>query len=75
MSIEKEIIELLKSLGAVSVGFANLETLAGGPPSADLRYIMPEASAVGEAGVGARRAPDRGALGAALVAQQGSTKC
>jgi epoxyqueuosine reductase len=34
---------LLKSLGAVRVGFANLETLAGGPPSADLKYIMPEA--------------------------------
>ena len=43
MSIEKEIVELLKSLGAVRVGFANLETLAGGPPSADLKYIMPEA--------------------------------
>jgi epoxyqueuosine reductase len=43
MSLEKEIIELLKSLGAISVGFANLETLAGGPPSADIRYIMPGA--------------------------------
>jgi epoxyqueuosine reductase len=43
MSLEKEIIELLKSLGAISVGFANLETLAGGPPSADIRYVMPSA--------------------------------
>jgi epoxyqueuosine reductase len=43
MRLEKEIIELLKSLGAISVGFANLETLAGGPPSADIRYIMPSA--------------------------------
>jgi len=43
MSLEKEIIALLKNLGAISVGFANLETLAGGPPSADIRYIMPGA--------------------------------
>ena len=43
MSLEKEIVELLKGLGAVRVGFANLETLAGSPPSADLKYIMPEA--------------------------------
>jgi epoxyqueuosine reductase len=43
MSIEQEIVGLLKSLGAVRVGFANLETLAGGPPSADLGYIMPGA--------------------------------
>ena len=43
MSLEKEIVELLKGLGALRVGFANLETLTGGPPSADLRYIMPGA--------------------------------
>ena len=43
MSLEKEIVELLKGLGAVRVGFANLETLAGSPPSADLKYILPEA--------------------------------
>jgi len=43
MSLEKEIIGLLKCLGAISVGFANLETLSGGPPSADIRYIMPSA--------------------------------
>ena len=43
MSLEKEIVELLKSLGALRVGFANLETLAGAPPSADLKYIMPGA--------------------------------
>ena len=43
MSLEKEIVELLKGLGAVSVGFANLETLAGSPPSADLKYLLPEA--------------------------------
>jgi epoxyqueuosine reductase len=43
MSLEKEIIGLLKSLGAISVGFANLETLVGGPPSSDIRYIMPGA--------------------------------
>ena len=43
MSLEKEIIGLLKSLGAISVGFANLENLAGGPPSKDIRDIMPGA--------------------------------
>lgn len=43
MTIEKETAELLKALGALRVGFANLETLAGGPPSADLRYILPGA--------------------------------
>ena len=43
MSLEKEVVELLKSLGALRVGFANLETLAGGPPSADIRYVMPRA--------------------------------
>jgi hypothetical protein len=30
MGIEKEIVGLLTSLGAVRMGFANLETLAGG---------------------------------------------
>jgi len=43
MSIEKEIVGLLQSLGALRVGFANLETLAGGPPSADPTHIIPGA--------------------------------
>lgn len=43
MSLEKEIEEYLKERGAIRVGFATLETLSGGPPSADLTYILPEA--------------------------------
>ena len=29
--------------GVLSVGFANKDTLAGGPPSADITYKMPDA--------------------------------
>lgn len=43
MSLEREIEEFLLERGALKVGFATLGTLAGGPPSADLTYIMPEA--------------------------------
>jgi epoxyqueuosine reductase len=43
MSLNREIEEFLLERGALKVGFATLETLAGGPPSADLTYIMPEA--------------------------------
>jgi epoxyqueuosine reductase len=35
--------DLAVSLGAVSVGISTLETLAGGPPSADLTYVQPSA--------------------------------
>jgi epoxyqueuosine reductase QueG len=35
--------ELAQCLGATAVGIATIETLAGGPPSADLTYVLPEA--------------------------------
>ncbi len=35
--------ELAKCLGATAVGIATTETLAGGPPSTDLTYVLPEA--------------------------------
>jgi len=43
MSLEKRIEEFLRERGALRVGFATLETLAGGPPSADLTYRLPSA--------------------------------
>ena len=42
LSLEEEIEQFLLERGAVKVGFATLETLAG-PPSADITYIIPEA--------------------------------
>jgi epoxyqueuosine reductase QueG len=42
-SLEKEIKEFLFEQGAIKVGFANAETMAGGPPSADITYKLPEA--------------------------------
>ena len=41
--LEEEIKQFLLERGAISVGFSNLDTLAGGPPSADLTYKLPEA--------------------------------
>jgi len=35
--------ELAKCLGATAVGIATTETLAGGPPSVDLSYVLPGA--------------------------------
>jgi len=35
--------ELAKSLGATAVGISTTETLAGGPPSVDLSYVLPGA--------------------------------
>lgn len=35
--------EMALTLGAFKVGIATTETLAGGPPSADLTYVLPEA--------------------------------
>jgi epoxyqueuosine reductase len=43
MSLEKDIREFLTGRGAVKVGIATRETLSGGPPSADLTYMLPEA--------------------------------
>jgi epoxyqueuosine reductase QueG len=41
--LENEIRQFLLERGAIKVGFATLETMAGGPESADLTYILPEA--------------------------------
>ena len=41
--LEEEIRQFLMERGAISVGFANLDTLAGGPPSSDLTYKLPKA--------------------------------
>ena len=41
--LENEIRQFLMSRGAIRVGFATLETMAGGPPSSDLTYVLPEA--------------------------------
>lgn len=38
-------IEMAKSLGACAAGIATTETLAGGPPSADIAYALPGARA------------------------------
>ncbi len=40
MSLEGIIESFLRERGAIKVGFANRETLAGGPPSIDLDYRM-----------------------------------
>jgi len=37
--------ELARSLGATAVGICTTETLAGGPPSVDLSYVLPGAKA------------------------------
>jgi len=37
------IIEVLENQGAIAVGFSTTETLAGGPPSVELTYVMPTA--------------------------------
>ena len=43
MSMEKLIEEFLLEKGAIKVGFASLESLAGGPPSTDLTYQLKDA--------------------------------
>lgn len=43
MSLNKQIEEFLLERGAVRVAFTTVENLEGGPPSADLRYMLPEA--------------------------------
>jgi epoxyqueuosine reductase len=42
-SLSQFVLDYVKKEGAVYAGIATLETLAGGPPSADLTYVMPEA--------------------------------
>ena len=39
-SLEQQIEELLKEMGAIRVGFVTLETLAGGPEGANLKYLL-----------------------------------
>ena len=41
--LTEELKEMALTLGAFKVGIATTETLAGGPPSADLTYVLPEA--------------------------------
>ncbi|MHA2365491.1 MAG: hypothetical protein ACXAC7_16160 [Candidatus Hodarchaeales archaeon] len=43
ISLNKEIEDLVLSLGALKVGFANRETMSGGPPSADITYHISNA--------------------------------
>ena len=42
-TLDREIEKFLREQGAIRVGFANLDTLSGGPPSVDLTYVLPEA--------------------------------
>ncbi len=43
MTLTEEVLEFAASLGAVSAGIATVETLAGGPPSVNLDYVLPGA--------------------------------
>ena len=43
LTLNDEIEDFLTDRGAIRVGFATLETLSGGPPSIDLKYVLPEA--------------------------------
>jgi epoxyqueuosine reductase len=41
--LSQVVIDYVKCLGACAAGIATVDTLAGGPPSADLTYVLPEA--------------------------------
>ena len=41
--LTEELKEMALTLGAFKVGIATTETLAGGPPSVDLTYVLPDA--------------------------------
>ncbi|MHA1750633.1 MAG: epoxyqueuosine reductase [Promethearchaeota archaeon] len=43
MSLEQDIKGMLLEGGAIKVGFATKETMAGGPTGADITYLLPEA--------------------------------
>ncbi len=43
--ITRRAVELAQCYGASAVGIATIETLAGGPPSTDLTYVLPTARA------------------------------
>jgi epoxyqueuosine reductase QueG len=42
-SLREEVIDWLETQGAIAVGISTKETLAGGPPSTDLEYVLPGA--------------------------------
>jgi epoxyqueuosine reductase QueG len=42
-TLTDQVKEIIRSYGGSRMGIASRETLAGGPPSADLTYILPEA--------------------------------
>ena len=41
--LSRTVIDYVMSLGACAAGIATVKTLEGGPPSADLRYLLPSA--------------------------------
>jgi len=43
ISLNEELEHILKEMGAIRVGFVTLETLAGGPEGANLKYLLPSA--------------------------------
>ena len=43
MTLEQDIENILLESGAKKVGFATLDTMAGGPTGADITYLLPEA--------------------------------
>ena len=43
MTLNEELEQKLKELGAIRVGFVTLETLSGGPEGANLKYLLPSA--------------------------------
>lgn len=43
MIVNEELEQKLKEMGAIRVGFVTLETLAGGPEGANLKYLLPSA--------------------------------
>jgi len=46
ISLNEELEQKLKELGAIRVGFVTLETLAGGPEGANLKYLLPSAGEI-----------------------------
>jgi epoxyqueuosine reductase QueG len=41
--LTQQVKDLVECLGGVAIGMATTQTLEGGPPSSDLRYVLPEA--------------------------------
>lgn len=42
-NLNELITDILENIGSIAVGFSTTETLAGGPPSTDLSYVLPNA--------------------------------